>query len=131
MRNTFKSRITLGSEVLHGIKLAQSEYVARPHYLTTALAIYELVAPEGDPFVVTLNNALLGWRVEYTSQTLDGCLDWLKGSRLPKEAVTNIVEALAENPQAKRGRPAKPRIVYCTRKRRDGSEVTVTVGSAA
>lgn len=130
MRNTFKSRITLGSEVLHGIKLAQSEFISRRHYLTTTLEVYELTTADRDPFIITARN-YLGWRQLYSATTVAECLDWLKGSRLPKEAVSRIVETLAEKPQPKRGRPAKPRIVYCTRKRRDGSQVTVTVGSAA
>jgi len=127
MRNTFKSRVALGGEVLHGVKLAQAEFISKRHYLSTTLEVYEVTTPDRDPFIITARNHL-GWRQLYSGQTLAECLDWLKSSRLPAQAVTEIAKALEEKPQPKRGRPAKPKVTYCSRRRRDGSEITVTVG---
>lgn len=130
MKHQFQSKIQVvpGGRVLYGHKLAAAEFISRKHYLTTILEVYEVTDPDGDPFIVTSRNQL-GWSVEVTASTLAECLETLKlQTWLPSAAVAEIVERLDEKPQAKRGRPAKPKVSYATRKRRDGSEITVTVG---
>jgi hypothetical protein len=128
MRQLFKRTITLGGATLHGVKLAESEFISKRYYLTTALAIYQVSDPDRAPFIITARNQL-GWRQLYSSSTLEECVDWLKAQNwLPAEPVAKIVAALSEKPQAKRGRLSKPKVSYATRKRRDGSKVSVTVG---
>ena len=130
----FKKRLQLvaGSRPMYGAKLAETTFLSSALRLDTNLTVYRIEEPDTDSFIVTTGNSL-GLRIEYSATSLHEVLEWLGGSRcwLPKEAVGQIIEKLAEQPKRGRGRPAgsgKPKVSYATRRRRDGSELTVVVG---
>ncbi len=135
MKSAFQCKIQIvpGGRIQYGHKLASAEFISHKLCLTTILEVYQITEPNGDPFIATCRNQL-GWSIEVTAATLAELLEALERQTwLPRTAIAEIVGKLAEKPQVKRGRPFKPQVIYCTRKRRNGSEVrvTLTVGKAA